>query len=59
MDGHVWETGEVLVVENYQEYPERYNVPDTTWVRAAMVLPLKRGTEVVGVMGLLYADTYR
>ena len=59
MVGHVWETGEVAVVENYQEYPDKLNIAENEWIQSAVALPLKRGDTVVGVMGLLYADAQR
>ena len=59
MVGQVWASGEVVVVENYQEHMERLDIAENAWIQSAITLPLKRGDTVVGVMGLLYADKRR
>ena len=53
--GRVWQTGQALVVDDYDAWPGRsphfgYNV-----IRAALGVPLKSGARVVGVLGLAYA----
>lgn len=57
--GKVWQTGQPIVIENYSTWPER--VPDSTHniYRATSGVPLKSGSQVVGVIGLGYYEEGR
>ena len=55
--GKVWQSGEPLVVNDYESWEGRasrahYEVT----IRAIMAVPLKSGSEVVGVLGMAYDD---
>jgi signal transduction histidine kinase len=52
--GHIWQTGESLVVDNYARWPDRIvtpGVPEEA-IRSVAGAPLKSGGEIVGVIGL-------
>ncbi|WP_287173119.1 adenylate/guanylate cyclase domain-containing protein [Mesorhizobium sp.] len=56
--GTVWNTGEPLVITDYQNWPGRAAAAaqmDIT-IRAIMGVPLKSGDTVVGVLGIAYDD---
>lgn len=57
--GKVWWTGQPLAVEDYQRWVGR--LPDRTLndVHSAIGVPLKSGTQVIGVLGLDYVDQGR
>lgn len=53
--GKVWQTGQLLVVNDYDTWPGRSpNVRYDIDVRALMGVPLESGSEVVGVIGMGY-----
>jgi two-component system sensor histidine kinase/response regulator len=52
LPGKVWQTGEPLVVVDYNSWPGRTDILPKGVVRAMMGVPLKSGSEVVGVIGL-------
>ena len=53
--GRVWQSGEPLVVNDYQSWPGRVeNLSYEIEVRSVMAVPLKSGTEVIGVLGMAY-----
>ncbi|HWP48778.1 MAG TPA: GAF domain-containing protein [Candidatus Limnocylindrales bacterium] len=57
--GKIWQTGQPLVVDNYSTWPERLPDPQLDSVRAQIGIPLKSGSEVVGVIGLAYLEEGR
>lgn len=50
--GTVWQRGEPIIVENYDQWPERIASIPTGWFGAVLAAPLKRGKQVIGVIGL-------
>jgi signal transduction histidine kinase/CheY-like chemotaxis protein len=54
LGGFVWETGEPLVVDNYDDWPGRAKNLEKDLIRSIIGIPLKSGTQVVGVIGLAY-----
>ena len=52
LPGRVWQTGEPLVVADYDTWPGRTDILPPGVIRAMMGVPLKSGSEVVGVIGL-------
>jgi PAS domain S-box-containing protein len=57
--GHVWESGQPLVVENYNTWPGRLKHPLAESVKTSIAAPLKIGTEVVGGIGMDFYDHVR
>ena len=55
LPGRVWETGKPLVVADYDVWPGRTDILAPGVVRAMMGVPLKSGTQIVGVIGLAQA----
>jgi len=55
--GQVWATGEPLTIADYATWPERY-VRESD-LHAMTSIPLRSGTEIVGVFGLAYAEPER
>jgi signal transduction histidine kinase/HAMP domain-containing protein len=62
LGGTVWQTGQPLVVENYDQWPGRVKNLEYDLISSIVGIPLKHGLEVVGVIGLAYhcqaADTH-
>jgi PAS domain S-box-containing protein len=56
MAGKVWETGEPLLVEDYDSWPGRSPGFATGVFRAVVGLPLKSGADVVGIIGLAHVE---
>jgi len=56
LSGKVWETGQSLLIEDYQDWDGRTAVPglDFQAIRMIMGVPLKSGSQVTGVLGLAY-----
>lgn len=54
--GIVWNSGELLVIRDYQEWPQRLNKTGTTEIHSLVCMPLKSGETVVGVFGLAHTD---
>lgn len=54
--GVVWETGEALLIDNYQLWDNRLHKRGTSEVRALVSIPLKSRDQVVGVFGVAYSD---
>jgi PAS domain S-box-containing protein/excisionase family DNA binding protein len=50
--GTVWKTGQPVVVDNYQTWPDRLLEPRFDVYCAMAAVPLKSGVEVIGVIGL-------
>ncbi|MEW6365605.1 MAG: ATP-binding protein [Acidobacteriota bacterium] len=59
LGGHVWESGEALVVDDYRSWPGRIRGYDLSDLRSSIGLPLKSGDSVVGVIGLAYTSEER
>jgi class 3 adenylate cyclase/HAMP domain-containing protein len=55
LGGKVWQTGEPLVVNDYETWDDRVvNARYEVTIRALMGVPLKSGVEVIGVLGMAY-----
>jgi len=52
LSGRVWQSGRPLAVENYHTWPGRSPQYDADQIGPAIGVPLKLGSEVVGVIGL-------
>ncbi len=52
--GKVWQTGQPLVVNNYDAWTGRSPSVERNFLRAGVTVPLKSGAKVVGVIGLAY-----
>lgn len=50
--GTVWSNQEAIVVDDYRRWPGRLPMVDRDVLRAVAGVPLKSGTETVGVLGL-------
>ncbi|MCI0527952.1 MAG: GAF domain-containing protein, partial [Nitrospira sp.] len=59
MFGRVWQTGQPLALEDYCVWPSRLIDPCFDMVRAAVGVPLKSGSKVVGAIGLDYLEEGR
>ena len=57
--GKVWQMGQSFVVEDYRTWPGRYPDPSGDIIHAAVGVPLRSGSEVVGVIGLAYLEEGR
>jgi len=57
--GKVWQTCRPLIVDDYDAWPDR--APDFSpgQVRAAVGVPLRSGSEVIGVLGVAHAEPGR
>jgi len=55
--GTIWETGEPLIIDDYDNWPNRAKTVERNLIRSVIGVPLKNGTEVVGVIGLAYDFT--
>lgn len=55
--GRVWETGEPMAVNDYQQWAGRQ--PGFEQIRALVALPLRSGDEIVGVLGLVSVEEDR
>lgn len=56
MQGHVYETGEMLYVEDYKEYCRRICDPRLDRLSSIIVLPLKQGGQVKGILAASWVD---
>jgi len=56
MGGHVWQTGEPLLVEDYQSWPGRIFDKVLDGLRSIVGIPLKYGSRVLGVIGLAHVE---
>jgi PAS domain S-box-containing protein len=52
--GVVWQTGQPLVVDDYQHWPGRVDQPEAGDLGAIMGVPLESAGEAVGAIGLAY-----
>jgi len=55
--GTIWETGEPMIVDDYDNWPNRARTVERNLIRSVIGVPLKNGPEVVGVIGLAYDFT--
>jgi PAS domain S-box-containing protein len=54
LTGKVWETGQPIVVNNYDEWPGRLQQVGPSLIRDIAGFPLRSGDRVVGVLGMAY-----
>jgi signal transduction histidine kinase len=59
LSGKVWETGRPLVVDDYRTWAGRKHDASHDVFRATVGVPLKTGSQVVGVLSLDYLDEGR
>jgi PAS domain S-box-containing protein len=54
LSGKVWQTGQPLLIEDYQDWNERAENLEMAYdaIRVVMGVPLKSGTQTIGVLGL-------
>jgi PAS domain S-box-containing protein len=54
LSGKVWETGESLLIENYQEWDKKASLLDMDYqaIKVVMGVPLKLDSQITGVLGL-------
>jgi signal transduction histidine kinase len=52
--GTVWKTGEALIIDDYDHWPNRAQTVERNLIRSVIGIPLRSGQEVVGVIGLAY-----
>jgi len=57
--GHVWVTGQPLVIEDYPAWSGRSPQYPQDMLQSALGLPLKSGSEVIGVLGVSQSDSTR
>jgi hypothetical protein len=57
--GVVWQTGAPLIVEDYDSWPDRLPGMSTGSVSSVVGVPLLRGSEVLGAIGLGYEGSGR
>jgi len=57
--GIVWESGETLIVDDYQTWPERLPSYIPSDIHAVIGIPLKAYGKVNGVLGMIYTETGR
>ncbi|MCI0397554.1 MAG: PAS domain S-box protein [Chloroflexi bacterium] len=53
--GRVWQTGQPLVIYDYDNWPGRLASFEYGAIRAIVGVPLKSGEQVIGVLGLAYS----
>jgi signal transduction histidine kinase/DNA-binding response OmpR family regulator len=54
VSGRVWQSGHPLVINDYETWSGRAIMLEDTTIKAVMGVPLKSGTQVVGVIGIAY-----
>lgn len=57
--GQVWETNAPVVVDDYRTFGGRIADPSRDILRAVAGVPLRSGTDVIGIIGLAYLDEAR
>lgn len=57
--GIVWETGQTLVIDDYQAWKGRLEKPGYAELKSVVTVPLKLGDQVIGVFGLAHTDPER
>ncbi len=59
LGGKVLQTGQILTVEDYKTWPHRLPDPRLDVFHAMIGIPLKSGSQVIGVIGLAYLEEGR
>ncbi len=54
LSGRVWESGRSMVVDDFATWNGR--TTQASWLHGAVAVPLKSGSEVIGVLGLGYSE---
>ena len=54
--GQVWETGKVLLIDDYQRWDDRLRYPGFEAIRAIVCMPIFCGTEIAGAVTLCHTD---
>ncbi len=57
--GTVWQTGEPLIVDDYQHWAGRLSGHERSQLQSVVGVALKSGTHIVGVIGLAYVESGR
>ncbi len=57
--GKVWQTGQIVGIEDYQTLPNRVRSPHRDVLHAWIGVPLKSGPQVLGMIGLASSDEER
>ncbi|MBK9713241.1 MAG: response regulator [Kouleothrix sp.] len=57
--GHVWETGEAMAVDRYAAWDARLRHLDGLQLHAVAGVPIRSGSQFVGVLGLAYLEERR
>jgi PAS domain S-box-containing protein len=52
--GRAWQAGKPVAVDDYHTWPGR--LPQFEWMRATVVLPLRAGPDIVGVIGCVHDE---
>ena len=56
MQGHVYETGEILYIDDYSRYSRRVQDPALSRLSSIIILPLKQGGKVKGLLAASWVD---
>ncbi len=59
MAGKIWESGEPMVIADYDRWDGRLTDYDYGMISGVMSVPIKTGDQVVGVIGLAYSEPGR
>lgn len=59
MAGKIWQTGEPMLVRDYHLWPERLPVFDAGIFQSVAGVPLKSGSQVIGVIGVARTEANR
>ena len=59
MAGKAWQSGEMLVIDDYCQWSGRIPDPQFDNLHTLVGLPLTVGTEIIGVLGLSYFEKFR
>ncbi len=54
--GKVLETRETLLIDDYSKWPGRLKILSDTSLRATVLLPITKGENVLGTLGIVYSD---
>lgn len=57
--GQVWDTGKAQSIDNYRAWPRRRNDLDQMNLRAIASVPMRAGSDLIGVLGLAYIEDAR
>jgi PAS domain S-box-containing protein len=57
--GKVWQSGQLMIVDDYGGWSDRRSGSELDQVHALLAVPLKSGSDVVGVTGLAYLEPGR